>query len=183
MRKKLYFVVCVLISNLIYSQKIEFPENLRKTQVAQLLLHDSLLYYQCHVDTAIQEITTQSGQKIKSKKRRLTITEKFKILLTDSGYVAFYFLSPVTNYPNKKFPYLTLKEVESWEFQLSKIKRLTKDEVLLLSAFETKTHAIVHYELNINKSCPNEVIIRRNSFVEQLIVEGDLILSEILKFH
>lgn len=183
MRNCLYILVCVFISNFIYSQKVEFPENLRKTQVAQLLLHDSLLYYQCHVDTVIQEITTQSGQKIKSKKRRLTITEKFKILLTDSGYVVYYSLSPVTNYPNKKFPYLTLKEVHSWDFQLSTIRRLTKDEVLLLANFEKHTHSIIHYELNINKSCPNEVIIKRGNFVEQFIVEGDLILSKILNLH
>ena len=73
--------------------------------------------------------------------------------------------------------------MHSWDFQLSTIRRLTKDEVLLLTNFEKYTHSIVHYELNINKSCPNEVIIKRNNFIEQLIVEGDLILSKILNLH
>lgn len=167
-------------SGLIGAQNKLFPEHLQKTQIARLQNGDSLIYYQCHVDEASQVLTTTSGQKISSKKRRLTITEKFVIQRTDSVYSCRYYTSPVTNYPNKKFPYLSLKEVSNWNFELQKDKRLSMQEVMLAAAMETKTHAIIHYDLNINKSCPNEIIICYKKDREQLIVEGDYLLSKIL---
>ena len=163
------------------SQNILFPEHLQKTYIAQLQSSDSLIYYQCHVDEASQELTTSSGQKISSRKRRLTITEKFVIVRKDSVYFCRYYTSPVTNYPNKKFPYLTLKEVKNWDFGLQNAKVLNREEILLAAVMETKTHAIINYDLNINKSCPNEVIICHKKNREQLIVEGDYLLSKLLK--
>lgn len=159
-----------------------FPKHLSNTQIAGLQTGDSLLYYQCHVDSASQEITTSTGQKIKTKKKRITLTEKFVVYKTDSTYTCKYYNSSVTNYPNKKFPYLTLTEAKNWEFELKSYKTLSSDEVFMIAALETKTHAITHYELNINKSCPNELIIKGKSINEQFIVEGGYILSKNLKF-
>lgn len=180
MRKAL-LIILIGFAGLAVSQNTRFPEHLQKTQIARLQANDSLVYYQCHVDEASQELTTSSGQKIISKKRRVTITEKFVILRKDSVYSCRYYTSPLTNYPNKKFPYLTLKEVSNWNFELQKSKTLTEEEVLLAAAMEIKTHAIIHYDLNINKSCPNEVIICYKKNREQLIVEGDYLLSKLLK--
>ncbi len=172
----LLFLICFGITS--FSQSVSFPEHLKKTYIAQLQSKDSLVYYQCHVDEASQELTTSTGQKISSKKKRLTITEKFIIHKTDSVYTCQYFTSSITNYPNKKFPYLTLTEVENWNFELQKNKTLTNQELLLLAAIETKTHAIIHYELNINKTCSNEIIICSKKEKEQVIVEGDYLLSK-----
>ena len=65
-------IVCFLV--LIYSfgnsQSINFPDHFKKTMIAKLQSGDSLTYYQCHVDSASQELTTASGQKIKAKKRK-----------------------------------------------------------------------------------------------------------------
>ena len=174
----LLFLLCIgMIS---YSQTLSFPDHLKKTYISNLQHNDSLVYYQCHVDEASQELTTSSGQKITSKKRKLTITEKFVISKTDSIYTCKYSASPVTNYPNKKFPYLTLTEVKNWDFSLQKTKTLTPQEVLLIAALETKTHDIVHYELNINKTCPNQIIVCYKKTKEQYLVEGDYLLSKIL---
>lgn len=170
----------LFLSRILCSQNSLFPAHLQKTQIANLQNKDSLIYYQCHVDEATQELVTSSGQKITSKKRRLTITEKFIILRKDSVYTCKYYTSPVTNYPNKKFPYLTLKEVDNWNFEHKNSKQLTREEMHMLSALETKTHAIVHYELNINKSCSNEIIICSKKDKEQFMVEGDYLLSKIL---
>jgi hypothetical protein len=178
MRRAL-LIILVCNACLAVSQSSLFPEHLQKTQIARLQSSDSLVYYQCHVDEASQELTTSSGQKIVSKKRRVTITEKFVIQRKDSVYSCRYYTSPLTNYPNKKFPYLT--EVSSWNFELQRSKTLTTEEVLLAAAMETKTHAIINYDLNINKSCPNEVIICYKKSREQLIVEGDYLLSKLLK--
>lgn len=102
------------------------------------------------------------------------------IVRTDSIYTCKHYASSVTNYPNKKFPYLTLKEVANWDFELQKSKTLNSQEVLLIAAMETKTHDIVHYELNINKTCPNQIIVCYKKDREQYLVEGDYLLSKLL---
>jgi hypothetical protein len=179
--KKCLFIILLIFNLNIFSQKNIFPEHLRKAQIAKLNSADSLIYYQCHLDSASQEITTSAGLKIKAKKKRITLTEKYVIYKTDSVYSCNYSTSSITNYPNKKFPYLTLKEVENWGFEIRKTKVLTTEELLLIAALELKTHCITHYELNINKTCPNEIIIKGKKISEQFIVEGNYLLSKIVK--
>lgn len=157
-------------------QKIIFPAAFSKTSIAGLLPGDSLIYYQCHVDEASQELTTASGQKISTKAKKVTITEKFVISNRDGVYGLRYYVSGFNEYPNKKFAYLTLKETATWAFEYKQSGVLTPQDVLLLAAFENKTHDIVHYELKINKSCPNEVVIADRKDRRQLIVEGAYLL-------
>jgi hypothetical protein len=178
--KTLFTIIITCFCSNVFSQKTVFPDHLKKTNIARLQNGDSLTYYQCHVDSASQEITLSNGKKIKSKKKRITLTEKFVIHKKDSLFTCKYFNSPITNYPNKKFPYLTLTEVTNWEFELKQIKNLTEEELKLIAALETKTHSIVHYELNINKTCPNEIIIMGKNVNEQFIVEGNYLLSKSL---
>ncbi len=172
----------VLLGLNAFSQQVNFAEHLKKTAIAKLQSGDSLIYYQCRVDSASQEITTSNGKKIKTKKKKITITEKFVISRIDTMYQCKYYNSSITNYPNKKFPYLTLKEVDNWEFELKEQKQLTHTELFMVAALETKTHAITHYELNINKTCPNEIIIKGKNINEQFIVEGNYILSKSLNY-
>jgi hypothetical protein len=177
---KTSFLIFSILLNLSL-QAFEFPVHLKKAQIAKLNSGDSLIYYQCHIDSASQEIITSAGLKIKTKKKRITLTEKYVICRTDSIYSCSYSASSITNYPNKKFPYLTLKELDSWEFETKKTKNLTTEEVHLIAALETKTHCITHYELNINKTCPNEIIIKGKKISEQFIVEGNYLLRNIIK--
>jgi len=179
---KLFLICLVIVSFRVQSQSIAFPKHLAQTIISKLSHLDSLTYYQCHVDTARQTTTLTNGQKIYTEKKKITITEKFVITRKDTTYVCKYYISDITNYPNKKFPYLTLKEVENWNFTIQKQKQLDTKELLLLAALETKTHDIVHYELNINKSCPNELIIAYQKNKSQHIVEGNYLISELLKF-
>jgi adenine-specific DNA glycosylase len=132
------------------------------------------------VDSASQETTLSNGKKINSKKKRITLTEKFVITKNDSIYICKYSNSSITNYPNKKFPYLTLTEVKNWEFEVKQTKALTEEDVKMVAALETKTHSIVHFELNINKTCPNELIIIGKNINEQFIIEGSYLLSKSL---
>lgn len=174
------FAFCFL-SFTITAQTV-FPLHLQKTTIAKLQASDSVVYYQCHVDEAVQQITTASGQVIKNKKTKITITEKFVISKKDSIYTCRYFTSSLTNYPNKKFPYLTLKETETWNFEFKKEKQLTTEELQLLAALESKSHAITHYELNVNITCPNEIIISYHKRNEQLLVEGNYLIYKLLGF-
>jgi ubiquinone biosynthesis protein Coq4 len=179
---KWIIIIFICISIYAKSQTVNFPKHLAQTVIANLKGKDSVTYYQCHVDTASQKTTLPNGQQIYSAKKKITVTEKFIITKKDSIYICRYSISDVTNYPNKKFPYLTLKEVETWNFGNNQQKQLSNKEVLLLAALESKTHDIVHYELNINKSCPNEIIIAYQKNKSQYIVEGNYLISELLKF-
>ena len=178
--KTVLSILVLFFYSQLFSQKTVFPEHLKKTNIAKLQSGDSLTYYQCHVDSASQEITLSNGKKINSKKKRITLTEKFVIHKVDSVFTCKYFNSSIISYPNKKFPYLTLTEVKNWEFELKQTKALTDEEVELIAALETKTHAIVHFELNINKTCPNELIIMGKNVNEQFIIEGNYLLSKSL---
>ncbi|MES2567490.1 MAG: hypothetical protein V4565_11520 [Bacteroidota bacterium] len=159
-----------------------FPPHFSKTEIAKLKQGDSLIYYQCHVDSAFTEMTLSNGQKVKTKKKRITLTEKYVINLTDSIYTVRYYIAGFNSYPNKKFPYLTLTETDTWYFDLKKTTPLSMQEVMMFAAMETKTHNIVHMELNINKTCPNELIIKGKNVNEQFIVEGNYSLSRSLGF-
>lgn len=178
--KHFILILILFTCGYVFSQSVTFPEHLKKTTIAKLQNGDSLVYYQCHVDSASQEITTSNGRKINTKKKRITLTEKFVIYRLDSIYTCKYSNSSITNYPNKKFPYLTLTEVKNWEFELKQTKQLTAQEILMIAALETKTHAIVHYELNINKTCPNQLIIIGKNINEQFLIEGNYLLSKSL---
>lgn len=180
---KLYFTLLFLIPHFFYAQEIIFPEHLKNSYISKLKKSDSIVFYQCHVDTVKQELTTSSGQNITSKNKKITLTEKFVITLIDSVYYCKYYTSSFTDFPNKKFAYLTLKEVKNWNFELNNVKKLTKQELLLIAAFESKTHDIVHYELNVNKSNQNEIIVHYQKEKRQLIVEGNYTISKVLNFQ
>lgn len=161
---------------------IVLPEHLAKTHIGRLAEGDSMIYYQCHVDEASQELTTSSGQKISTKAKKLTITERFAIHRKGNVYEMTYAVSGVNDFPNKKFAYLTLKEVANWNFEVKASGTLTYQDIILLSSFENKTHDITHYELKINKSCTNEVIIVDKKERVQLMVEGNYLLSKNMSF-
>lgn len=182
MKSILLFTLAILLGATAQSQSTVFPAHFLKTEIAKLKPNDSLTYYQCHVDSAFTEMTLSNGQKVKTKKKRVTLTEKYVINLKDSIYKVQYYIAGFNNYPNKKFPYLTLTETDTWYFDLKKTATLSKQEVMLFAALETKTHHIVHMELNINKTCPNEIIIKGKNVNEQFIVEGNYSLSRSLGF-
>lgn len=175
----LFFIGLV---NVFCQEQVMFPKHLQHTRIAQLKEHDSLIYYQCYVSEAQQETTTPNGTKITSKKK-ITVTEKMVVVYDNGAYRLKHYLSSFTDYPNKKFAYLTLKESTTWEFELRKDTTLSSTAILLIAAFETKTHPITHYELKINKSNLNEVIVVTKKEEEQLIVEGDYKLNSILSFN
>ena len=182
MKTVLLFTLTIILGAKAQSQTTVFPAHFLKTEIAKLKQNDSLTYYQCHVDSASNEMTLANGQKIKTKKKRITLTEKYVVVLKDGIYTVKYFIAGFSSYPNKKFPYLTLTETDTWYFDLKKATQLTPQEVLLFAALESKTHNIVHMELNINKTCPNEVIIKGKNVNEQFIVEGNYSLSRSLGF-
>lgn len=165
----------------LHAQSVSFPPHLTKTNIAKMVSGDSIVYYQCHVDQATQELVTSSGQKITSKAKKLTITEKYVVTRSGDTYNIRYYVSSFNDYPNKKFAYLTLKEVANWGFELKFSGSLPAEDVQIIAAFEDKTHEVTYYELKVNKSCTNEAIIAYKKERNQLMVEGNYLLSKNIK--
>ena len=182
LRNSLYILTCVLMCRaVLYAQTVSFPAHLAKTNIAKMASGDSIIYYQCHVDQATQELVTSSGQKITSKAKKLTITEKFVVTRQGDTYNVRYYISSFNEYPNKKFAYLTLKEVANWGFELKFSGTLPTEDVQIIAAFEDKTHDVTYYELKVNKSCTNEAVIAYKRERNQLMVEGNYLLSKNIK--
>jgi hypothetical protein len=160
---------------------ISFPEHLKKTNIALLKENDSLVYYQCHVEEAVQELTTASGEKIKGKSQKYTITDKFVIKLKREQYRVKYYSSSLVEYPNKKFAYLKLVEKDYWHFKLEKDSVLSERDVLIVAALENKSHETTEYDFKVNHQNPNEIIIMGTKVMSQLIVEGKYLLKKNLE--
>ncbi len=161
-----------------YSQKIVFPDNLKKTNIACLKTNDSLTYYQCHVEEAMQQLVTASGQKISGKVQKYTITDKYIVINKNDQYRLRYYSSSMVEYPNKKFAYLKLVEKPYWNFKLEKDTLISKHDVLTIAALETKSHETTEYEFKVNHQNKNEIIIMGGKVMSQLIIEGDYLLKK-----
>lgn len=167
------FIFFLFLGGKIIAQNVTFPEHLKKTKISQLSNGDSVIYYQCHVETVTSELTTSTGEKIKSKPKKVTLTEKFVVTKNGDQYQIKYYIAGIHDYPNKLFAYLTLKETETWGFQFVKSGVMTEQDVLVLAAFETRTDDITYYDLKVNKISHNEVVIAYKKEKTQLIVRGD----------
>ena len=75
---------------------------------------DSLIYYQCHVEEATQQLSTASGQTLTGKAQKYSITEKYVIKKNESNYSVNYYTSSLTVFPNKKFSGLKIREKSYW---------------------------------------------------------------------
>lgn len=165
----------------VFSQEINpilFPQHLSDTYIAKLKTNDSLIYYQCHVAEAAQELTTSTGEKIKSKPQKFTITEKYTIIKSNRGYRLKYSRSSICDYPNKKFAYLKLKEKKYWEFTPVKDTLINEHDVLIFAAFEKKSHDTTEYDFKVTKYSSNQLIIIGRKIMRQLIVDGDYLLNK-----
>ena len=160
---------------------ISFPQHLIKTSAAELKENDSLIYFQCHVTEATQQLVTTTGEKITGKVQKYSITSKF-VLFNDKGiYKLKYFSSSIIDFPNAKFPYLKLMEKKYWNFKLEKDTVLPEHDVLVFAAIENKSHDTNEYDFKINKQNTNEIIINGKKVMKQLIVEGNYIIKKNLE--
>lgn len=181
MKLALYITGFVLLLNYAKAQEtvnLKFPEAYAKTALAELKSGDSLLFYQCHVEEAITEITKSNGEKIKGESKKISITEKFVVYNMNGTYQMKYYTSTLSNLPNRKFTYLKVKEKEYWNFKLEKSSILNEHDVLVFSAIEYKSHATTEYDFVVDKYNTNALIIRNKKIMKHLVVDGNHLLSK-----
>ncbi len=159
---------------------------LLKSQVdmlSQLKSGDSLVYYQCHVEEAVQQLSTASGQTITGKPQRYTITEKYLVKREGSTYTATYFTSSLNLFPNRRFSGLKIREKSYWDFKKEKSFLLTEENKQVLKAIEKKGREAMEYDYPVTKYTTNQLIIRQRRNFRQLVIDGNFVLSKLLMEH
>lgn len=145
-----------------------------------LKVGDSLTYYQCHVEEAVQQLSTVSGQTLTGKQQRYTITEKYVLKKTGENYSATYYSSSLTVFPNRKFSALKIREKKYWEFKKEKDFVLSDKDLKYLIALEKKGKEAIEYDYAITKYNTNQLIIKDGKNFKQLVIDGGYVLSKLL---
>ena len=151
-----------------------------KSLLKNLKVGDSVIYYQCHVEQAIQQLTTVSGQTLVGKPDKYSITEKYTVIRQKNGYTVNYFSSAMTAFPNRRFSGLKVRERDYWLFKYEKSFPLSDQDVKVLLALERKGHEATEYDFTIDKYNTNQLIIKKKKNFKQLVIEGNYVLSKLI---
>jgi hypothetical protein len=171
------FVLGILNYTQAQTDTVRIPES---SLLFKLSSGDSLYYYQCHVEEAVQQLSTVSGQTLTGKPQKYSISEKFVVIKELSGYRVNYYSSSITAYPNRKFSGLKIREKSYWEFKFEKCFKLSDDGLKALLALERKGHEATEYDFTISKYNSNQLIIKHKKNFKQLVIEGTYTLTKLL---
>lgn len=139
---------------------------------------DSIVYYQCHVEEATQQLYTASGQTLTGNAQKYSITEKYVITKGTDNYMVNYYSSSLTIFPNRRFSALKIREKKYWEFKKEKSFTLTSEALAALIALERKGREAMEYDYPITKYTTNQLIIKYGKDFKQLVIEGNYVLSK-----
>jgi hypothetical protein len=141
---------------------------------------DSITYYQCHVEEAIQQLSTASGQTLVGQPQKYSITEKYVVKKRGSAYYADYYTSSLTVFPNRKFSGLKIREKPYWEFKKERQFNLDERAMKMLIALEKQGREAMEYDYPITKYTTNQLIIRQRKNFKQLVIDGNYVLSKLI---
>jgi len=142
---------------------------------------DSLVYYQCHVESAEQELKTASGHTLHSVAKNLSITEKFVLYKHNNVYTFTHYVSVLTMCPNRRFSGLKFREKAYWEFFYKESKALSDKDLHILGALEQIGKEANEYDFAISTENNNQVIILGGTKAKQLGLPSGLLLSKVFK--
>ncbi|MBA3664365.1 MAG: hypothetical protein H0W61_09175 [Bacteroidetes bacterium] len=148
--------------------------------LSTLISGDSVIYYQCHVEEATQQVSTASGQSFTSHPQKYSITEKYIIKKDSAGYRVRYFISSIIILPNRKFSGLKIREKQYWNFKKEKEEPLDEKDLRTLVALENKGREATEYDFAISKYTTNQLIIKKKKNFKQLVIDGNYVLSKLL---
>ena len=142
---------------------------------------DSLTFYQCHVEEAVQQLSTASGQTLTGKAQKYSITEKYVVLKTPEGYTVNYYTSTLSVFPNKKFSGLKIRERPYWAFKKVKTSAISSQDLSVFLSLEKKGREAIEYDYAITRYTTNQIIIKKRKDFKQLVIEGDYVISKLIK--
>lgn len=141
---------------------------------------DSLTFYQCHVEEAVQQLATASGQTLTGKSQKYTITEKYVFYKTEGGYTISYYTSSLNVFPNKKFSGLKIRERPYWAFKQEKTIPLREEDLKVFLALEKKGREATEYDFAITRYTTNQIIIKQRKNFKQLVIDGNYVISKLI---
>ncbi|MES2679305.1 MAG: hypothetical protein V4635_05440 [Bacteroidota bacterium] len=146
----------------------------------ELKAGDSVIYYQCHVEEGIQQLSTASGQTLTGKPQKYTITEKYVLKKKEGNYSVQYFSSSLTLFPNRRFSGLKIREKAYWEFKEEKTFDLSNQDLKVLVSLENKGREATEYDYPVTKYTTNQLIIKSGKNFKQLVIDGNYVLSKLV---
>ena len=146
-------------------------------------LGDSMVYYQCHVEDAIQQLTTASGQTLTGKQQKYTITEKYVLIKEEKGYTINYYTSSLNVFPNKKFSGLKIRERPYWAFKKDKSFKLKDEDLRVFLSLEKKGREAIEYDFAITRYTTNQLIVKHKKNFKQLVIEGNYVISKLISMN
>lgn len=175
-------IICflILISSAGFAQSNDSLLISNASLLKNLRAGDSVTYYQCHVEEAVQQITTASGQTVTGKTQRYSLTEKYVVTKLAAGYSVNYYTSAMTSFPNRRFSGLKVREMPYWLFKMEKSFMLNTQDLKVLLALEKKGREAIEYDFVINKYTTNQLIIKHHKNFKQLVIDGNYILSKMI---
>ena len=181
--KKLLCVCAFFINNAVFSQEDKTLVIETQSVFKNLKIKDSVVFYQCHVETGTQQLSTASGQTITGNPKKYSITEKYIITKLEKGYKVNYFISSLNIFPNKKFAGLKFKERSYWDFKEAKTFNLEDSGIQAFLAMEEKGRDAVVYDYGLSKYNTNLLIIRYPNDYKQLVIDGPYVISILLNIN
>lgn len=178
--KSLAFILLLILHSKTFSQSAPSFLIASSSILSTLNSKDSIVYYQCHVEEATQQLSTASGQTFTSSPQKYSITEKFVIVKDSVGYKARYYISSLTLLPNRKFSGLKIREKPYWNFKKEKEQMLNDKDLKTLVALENKGREATEYDFTISKYTSNQLIITKRKNFKQLVIDGNYVLSKLL---
>jgi hypothetical protein len=177
-----FFILIVFFVNtsICFSQANELAAPPGSDFLSQLKAGDSVIYYQCHVEEGIQQLSTASGQTLTGKPQKYTITEKYVLRKKERSYSVQYFSSSLTIFPNRRFSGLKIKEKTYWEFKEEKTFDLNNQDLKVLVSLEKKGREATEYDYPVTKYTTNQLIIKSGKNFKQLVIDGNYVLSKLL---
>lgn len=179
--KRILMLLAILFNQLCWAQLFEKEIKKSKSLFNLVETGDSIIYYQCHVEEAKQQLTTVSGQTIIGKPQPYTITEKYVITKKENQLEVNYYTSSLTIFPNKKFSGLKIREKNYWYFKLDSTYQLNATGLNVLLSLEDKGREANEYDYPITKYTTNQIIIKHKKDFKQLVIDGKYLISELIQ--
>ncbi len=175
---KSHVILVFVFFKLVASAQSTFQNS--STFIDKLQTGDSILYYQCHIESAQQELQTASGQTLQSHPKQLSITEKFVLIKKENSYTLQHYVSSFTTCPNRRFSGLKFSEKPYWEFAFKNSKDIHENAIKSLRTLENSGKEANEYNLAITAQNNNQIIILFGKKEKQLGIKEGVFISKLL---
>lgn len=179
---KILCTAILLFSLCVEAQPYDSLKGPKGSLLHELVMGDSIVYYQCHVEEGVQQLSTASGQTLTGQKQKYTISEKYVLIKQKDGYRVNYYTSVLNVFPNKKFSGLKIRERAYWAFKLDRSFQLRPTDLRVFTSLERKGREATEYDFGITRYNTNQLIVKHRKNFKQLVIDGNYVISKLIQW-